>query len=151
MSVKNTFILVAEDCPTFDGRVPPLKDGQPCEARLQYALLSQHPYEYDLNALNYAVHCLLADKNPTPSDRDEFLSRSHPCLRKSPLTQVYGWGVHYDWAGRIALYPANSVAYQRLCRDPALTVVRAWPQAKMLTHETGLNPGVRHVALQSVA
>lgn len=151
MSVKNTFIIISEDCPTVGGRVPPHEDGRPSEARLQYELLSQHPYEYDIEALNFTVHCLRYGKDPVRASKAEFLSRPQPCLRTSPLTQTYGWGVHYDWAGRIALYPANSIAYQRLMRDPALMLVRAACQSKASPQTTGLYPRPGQQALQSVA
>lgn len=153
MSIVNTFILVAEDCPAA-GSIPPFKAGKPTTARLQYELLTQHPYEYDLNELNFAVHCLMNECEPTQAYKDEFMSRSHPCLRTSPLTRVYGWGVHYDWAGRIAIYPANAMAYQKLIRDPSLTVQRALRnRARGLSsvQVAGDDPTFRPQAFQSVA
>ena len=56
--------------------------------------------------------------------RAAFFAKPHPCLRASPLPKRYGWGVHYDAHGRIALYAMESEDYRRLSRggagDPAL-------------------------------
>jgi hypothetical protein len=38
-------------------------------------------------------------------------------MRASPLTKQYGWGAHYDEAGRIALYAVQSEEYRRFSRD----------------------------------
>lgn len=150
MSITNTFILIAEDCPTA-GAVPPLKAGKPTTARFQYELLSEHPYEYNLDELNFAVHCRFNECEPTPSYKQAFLSRSHPCLRTSPLTRAFGWGVHYDWAGRIAIYPANTIAYQKLIRDPSLNVQRAIRNRANSTQMASQNPAFRQEIFQSVA
>ena len=34
-------------------------------------------------------------------------------MRASPLPKKYGWGVHHDRAGRIALYGVESEEYRR--------------------------------------
>jgi hypothetical protein len=42
----------------------------------------------------------------------ELLSKPHPCLRASMLPKKFGWGVHYDSEGRIALYGKESPEYR---------------------------------------
>ena len=34
-------------------------------------------------------------------------------MRASPLTKRYGWGVHHDAAGRMALYGVGTAEYRR--------------------------------------
>jgi hypothetical protein len=48
---------------------------------------------------------------------DDFLARSHTCLRASSLAKKYGWGFHFDSKGRVALVPVESAEYKRLARD----------------------------------
>ena len=47
------------------------------------------------------------------------------CMRSSPLPKTYGWGLHFDAAGRVALVSLESPDYERLSRDPGLTQTRA--------------------------
>nr|WP_281349931.1 DUF6157 family protein [Paenibacillus tengchongensis] len=38
-------------------------------------------------------------------------AKKHPCLRASMLPKRYGWGVHFNGEGRIALYAMESPEY----------------------------------------
>ena len=42
------------------------------------------------------------------------------------LAKRYGWGIHIDSHGRVALVAVESEEYQRLAADPALRHVRAF-------------------------
>jgi len=101
------------------GRIPPARDGDRTIARLHYDLLSQHPYEFDLDSFNFEVYCLKNHIAPEHRDahRAEFFSKGHPCMRASPLTKTYGFGAHYNGAGRIAIYPVDSKAYAKFLSD----------------------------------
>ncbi len=46
--------------------------------------------------------------------RAHFFAKSQACLRASPLPKSYGWGLHFDGEGRVALCPMESEAYRRL-------------------------------------
>lgn len=47
-------------------------------------------------------------------------------MRASALPKRYGWGVHHDGAGRLALYGVESDAYRDLARGAdGLAVVKA--------------------------
>ncbi len=60
-----------------------------------------------------------------PAERERFLSQEKPRLRVSALAKRYGWGIHVDSQGRVALVPVESAEYQRLAADRALRHVRA--------------------------
>jgi len=125
--ITNTFIRVADDTRATTGTPPPDKGEPRSIARLHYDLLSGHPYQYDMDALNFTVFRLrsgLSD-DEAEAERDAFFSRGHPCMRASPLTKTYGFGAHYDSAGRIAIYPMESDAYRTLMNDPANSVEMA--------------------------
>ena len=52
----NTFIEVAEDCPAMQGEVPPLNDKSKSVARLQYEILSNHPYQFTSDDVLFRVY-----------------------------------------------------------------------------------------------
>jgi hypothetical protein len=127
MTIANTFITIAEDSPATMGTVPPQKGEERTIARLHYDLLSEHPYEFDLDSFNFEVYCLKNHIEPEHRDahRAEFFSKGHPCMRASPLTKTYGFGAHYNGNGKIAIYPVDSVAYGKFLNDPEIRVEKA--------------------------
>lgn len=119
MSYKDTFVQVALDCPATRGVVPVGKgERQPIHV-IQYELLSKNPYRFTDDDLLYEVHVrhkeISLEERQTRAQeiRDELLANPHPCMRASLLPKKYGWGVHYDGKGRLALYPSESAAYAR--------------------------------------
>lgn len=115
---RNTLILVAADCPAERGVVPSAgKAGKPVHV-IQYELLAERPYHYTHEDLLYEVH---VRHKAVPDDelqsrgndiRAELLAKPHPCMRASMLPKKYGWGVHFDAEGRMALYGKESPEYQ---------------------------------------
>lgn len=118
----NTFVLVAPDCPATRGTEPPPRGAGPTVAGLQYALLASSPYTLTLEDLIYAVHVRRSGLSGGEAAereeavRAELFAKSHPCMRASPLPKSYGWGVHHDERGRIAIYGVESDEYARLAR-----------------------------------
>lgn len=127
MFITNTFIRVADDTRATAGTPPPDKSEPKSIARLHYDLLAPNPYQYDLDALNFAVFCArhALDDDEAEAQRLAFFARNHPCMRASPLTKTYGFGAHYDQAGRIAIYPMEGSDYRALQTDPAIKVEMA--------------------------
>jgi hypothetical protein len=123
----DTFIEVAEDSRATSGEVPSAKNGAPTVAGLQYAMLADAPYVHTSDDVLFGVH---ADRRGVPDSdraaaRAAFFSKGQPCFRASPLTKQYGWGVHADAEGRIALVAVGSEEYARLAADPGLQHLRA--------------------------
>ncbi len=125
----NTFLLVAADCPATRGVVPTSRGGRETVASIQYALLTENPYRFTHEELLFAVHVrhkgIKDDELAARGEaiRAEFFSKPHPCLRASPLPKSYGWGVHYDALGRIALIAVDSEEYRPLARGERGTKV----------------------------
>lgn len=122
----NTFIEVADDCPATHGEVPPVK-GSKTVANLQYEMLQGHPYEYTSDDVLFAV---FAQRNQIPEEalaeqRSLFFAKGQPCLRASPLTKRYGWGVHSNDEGKIALFGMESEAYQDMVANQAIEKTKA--------------------------
>jgi len=136
MSYSNVFIKVAEDCPASRSAVPVAKrDAVPAHV-VQYELLTTHPYRYGHEDLVYAVYVrqkgISGEVLATDADaiRAELFSKGHPCLRASSLTKRYGFGAHYDEAGKIALYPVESPEYEQFMQDESVRKLPAMRNKK---------------------
>lgn len=120
------FIEVAPDSPTQKSIVPQQKNGKPTIATIEYELLNRKPYAYTLSELKFATHVQHKQIPPTEVKahgkqlREEFFAKPYACMRGSPLTKQYGWGVHYDEQGKIAIYPAESKEYERFVADKSM-------------------------------
>lgn len=123
----NTFIAIADDCRAGSGEIPPQKSSEKTTANLQYEMIRNNPYQYTSDDVLFSVHAAKNDLTDIelPAERKIFFSKGQPCLRASPLTKRYGWGVHSNAEGKIALYPAGSAEYQKLLNDNSLTHTRA--------------------------
>lgn len=115
----DTFIEVAEDCPVTTAEVPQTKRDTKSVARLQYELMAEAPYHHTSDDIIFTVH---AERSGIPeagraAARERFFAKGQPCLRTSPLAKRYGWGIHSDVAGRVALVPIDSDDYRQLAGD----------------------------------
>lgn len=145
-TITNTFIRIADDSPARQGVVPKIREGaEPSLARRHYELLIEHPYEYDIDSFNFEIWCRRnhIDEADRGSHRESFFSKGHPCMRGSPLTKTHGWGAHYNSAGKIAIYPVDSVAYRKLLNDPGNRVEMAMRSARPKSGSSA-QPASRH-------
>ncbi|KQL46088.1 hypothetical protein AN963_13915 [Brevibacillus choshinensis] len=118
-AILDTFVQVAQDCPVTVGVVPTTKkNAKPSIHMIQYELLSASPYHYTLEDLIYEVHIrhkeIPVEQVEQHGDRirAELFQKSHPCMRASMLPKKFGWGVHYDSEGKLALYGMETEPYR---------------------------------------
>ncbi len=114
LTITDTFVLVAADCPATVAEVPAARGGSPTVAVVQYELLATAPYSLTLEDLIFETHLRRTGEPRTAAGRAALFAKSHPCMRASPLPKRYGWGVHHDAAGRIALFAVESKEYREL-------------------------------------
>ena len=112
----DTFICIAEDSTAGTGTPPPEKADNPSIASRTYRMISEHPYRYTSDDVVFTVH---ADRKQIPeAEREDaraaFFSKGQPCLRASDLGKKYGWGIHADAEGRVALFGVETEEYERL-------------------------------------
>lgn len=115
----NTFITVSPDCPAEFGIVPPDKKGGLTKPGLEYKLAVSQPYGYTQEELMYEVH--VRHKAFAPEEleargteiRDDFFSKPKACLRASMLPKKYGWGIHFNESGKLALMAVESAEYHQ--------------------------------------
>lgn len=110
----DTFIAVAPDSPATAAAVPPTRSGaEPSVAGLTHAMITAEPYGHTSDDVIFTVW---ADRRSVPeagreAARADFFSTGQACLRSSDLGKRYGWGVHSDSQGRVALYALDSPEY----------------------------------------
>lgn len=129
---QNAFITVADDCPVLAGEAPPVKAGARTIANIQYELVSRHPYKFTSDDVIFQVYAERNDltKSELKEARAQFFSKGQPCFRASPLTKRYGWGVHSNEEGKIAIYGRETPEYEKLANDSSLEVVKAMRSKK---------------------
>jgi hypothetical protein len=128
MNYYDTLVEVADDCPVSAAQVPQARGGKKTKAVVEFDLLVEHPYTYTEEDIAFEVYAVLHDipKAKRPTERKRFLSKGHPHLRVSALAKRYGWGIHNNAEGEIALIAVESPEYKRLLNDPHTTKVKAF-------------------------
>lgn len=120
MSYTDTFIRVSPDTKATSGTVPPEKADSRTVAGWQHALLTEKPYQLTERELYFQLHCHRQGIPPAEAEKQRdaicarIFAKPQACLRASPLPKSYGWGVHYDELGRIALAAMESATYRQL-------------------------------------
>ena len=121
----NTFIEIAEDCPISNAEVPPQK-GEKSVANLQFDMIMAQPYTYTSDEVIFGIYALRNGiENNKAEARKTFFSKGQACLRASPLGKRYGWGVHHNAEGKVAIYPAESIEYQQFVADNSVKKTKA--------------------------
>ena len=123
----DTLVEIAEDCPATLAEMPPLKGDKKTVANLQFEMLYEHPYKYTSDEVLFGVFAIRKEfsKSEMDEQRNAFFSKGQPCFRASPLTKRYGWGVHSNSEGQIAMIEMNSKAYKKLQADSNVKKVKA--------------------------
>ena len=122
LNYYDTFIEVAGDCPVTKAEVPQPKGGKKTQAVLEYDMIAHHPYKYTEEDISFETYAVRHDipREAWPTERQKYLAQDHPCLRGSALGKRYGWGIHNDRNGRVALVPIESAEYRKLANDSKL-------------------------------
>ena len=127
----DTFIEVSDDTKANCGTPPSSKDKKSI-AEMQYELISKNPYKYTSDDILFQLFAL---KNNLPEEeyqqaREQFYSKGQPCFRTSPLTKTYGFGIHYDCTGKMAVYGMETAEYQSFIVDDKIKKVKAMKSSK---------------------
>jgi len=123
----NAFIEAAEDCPAIIAEIPPQKGDYKTIANLHFDMIAHHPYRYTSDDVIFNAYAQknYISKDELNTERKKFFSKGQPCLRTSPLAKRYGWGIHSNEAGKVALYAIESNEYKKLAKDRQLEHVKA--------------------------
>ena len=112
----DTFITVAPDSAAVTATVPPERASGPTVASATFAMIAERLYGVRSSEVIFTVW---ADRRSIPADQREqawaeFYAKGQACLRASDLAKRYGWGIHADHDGRLALYGVDTPEYAAL-------------------------------------
>lgn len=127
LNYYDTFISVAADTRALGGTEPPANGSV---ARTQFEMLAEHPYAFTQEQVLFETSAAVRHAGGLEPDERarlhaEFVGRPQACLRASPLPKTYGWGLHFDAAGRVALCGLGSSEYDAFTGDESLTQLAA--------------------------
>jgi Family of unknown function (DUF6157) len=107
--------------------MPPQRAAGKSIAAMQFELVRQHPYTYTSDDVLFLVSAERSGlaKREYPEARKRMFARGQACLPSSPLAKRYGWGIHANSEGHIALIGAETDAYKRLQRDETVRKLKA--------------------------
>ena len=131
MNYVNTFIAVAPDTSAKAGIVQPGRGDKKSIAQLEYELISGKPYTLTQEEVQFSVH-VQRHGIPTAELKAKraklwsgFFFKPMACMRASPLPKSYGWGLHFDAEGKVALVAIESPEYSRLLKNSAIKQLSA--------------------------
>ncbi len=128
----NTFIEIADDSTIVHGEVPPVKGEKRTVANIQFDIISKNPYRFTSDDVLFQVYASRNDLTVPEYEeaRRKFFCKGQACFRASPLTKKYGWGMHNNEEGKIALYGAETPMYEKLVNDKEVKKVKAMRSSK---------------------
>ncbi|PQA92951.1 hypothetical protein B0A69_12325 [Chryseobacterium shigense] len=128
----NTFIEIADDCPVSYAETPPEKKVKTL-ASLQYEQIKKNPYRYSSDDIIFECYALKNDicESEKQQEKIQFFSKGQPCLRSSPLAKRYGFGIHHNEEGKVAIFAVESKEYQILLNDNTINKVKAMRSKKI--------------------
>ena len=106
---QEVLILIATKCSMKRGTKPVSNREQPTIAMHQYDVLTEMPYQLDYDELKKEVHENRRGKTDLKPDSYD--------MRRSELCKVWGWGIHQDKNGKLALVGCETKEYRRLVKD----------------------------------
>ncbi|MFM9276673.1 DUF6157 family protein [Paenibacillus jiagnxiensis] len=118
LNYYNTFITVSSDCPVMEGTIPQERAGKPTKAGIEYELAARQPYFYTQEELLYQVYIRHKEIPEEELERQgavirgAFFGKSQACLRASMLPKKFGWGIHFNAEGKLAMVPMESEQYR---------------------------------------
>lgn len=123
----DTFIEIAEDCSAIQAEIPPIKGDNKTVANLQFDIIHKNPYKYTSDDVLFQVFAIKKEiiEDELLEAKKLFFAKGQACFRASPLTQRYGWGLHSDAEGKIALIGEGSIEYEKLKNTPELKILKA--------------------------
>ena len=126
----DTFIEIAEDSPIDFAEIP--LNIKPTVASLQYDMVSKNPYLYTSDEVIFKIHALKNDISEQEREEanKQFFSKGQPCFRASALGKRYGFGIHYNEEGKMALYGAETIEYKKYLEDETVKKLKAMRSKK---------------------
>lgn len=118
--IRNAFITISEDSDVDRSIIPGPKR---TIAKIKYEILIENPYKFTERQLFYEVHVVHRKRNDLKIDSYQ--------IKRSPLVQKFGWGIHADNEGRLALVAKESSIYSKLIANDNIKKIKAYKRKKI--------------------
>lgn len=115
-------ITISEDSPTKIAVVPVSKRKSKTLPQMYFEELKAQPYKYTEQELAKRIH---HDLRNMPHLKIENYN-----IKRSPLLERFGWGIHVDGAGRLGLVGCDSEKYLQFLQNPDIKKVKAYRTRK---------------------
>ncbi|HEX7064042.1 MAG TPA: DUF6157 family protein [Bacillales bacterium] len=127
MNYYNTLILISDDSPVQESKIPISGRPRKTIAEIEYELLSEKPGRYTQDELQFETHMKHKEipENIRSEERTRFQGKSRACMRASALPKRFGWGIYFDADGKAELVPVESDQYQELLIREDIKKVKA--------------------------
>jgi Family of unknown function (DUF6157) len=125
--LKFHFIVKSDDCGLEEAVIPVPRNGKATNASIEYKLISSRPYEFTQEEVQFKTYVIknnLENSSSLKELREQFFNKSRACFRASPLVKSYGWGIHYNGEGLVAIYDSSSKEYQQFLSDENVKVLK---------------------------
>jgi hypothetical protein len=119
-ALMEQLITVSEDYPSKKSKQP-LREGT--AIKLLHDVLEANPYKYTEREYFHHVHHVLRKR--TDLKIDEYK------IRRSDLVKKYGYGIHTNAEGKIAMVPCESTKYKMLLEDESIAKVQGYKLSKV--------------------
>lgn len=95
-------------------------------------MLYENSYKYTSDEVLFQVFAIRNEftEGELEEQKEHYFSKGQPCFRASPLTKQYGWGVHSDNEGKIAIFGVKTDEYSQFIADDKLKKVKAMRSKK---------------------
>lgn len=95
-------------------------------------MIAAASYQYTSDDIIFQVYAERRNLTPDeyPEARTVFFSKGQACLRASPLTKTYGYGIHSNSEGKVALCGMETAIYRKFVADENTTKVKAMKSAR---------------------
>jgi hypothetical protein len=115
---REELIEVATDSPAKRSEEPPDSSPEKRVDRIEYEVLAENPYKFTEREFYYEVNVVRRKRSDLKIE-----SRS---IKRLPLVKKYGWGIHRNADGKLALVACESSRYKELLADPLVKKTRAY-------------------------
>ncbi len=98
---------------------------------MQYEHIGNNSFKFSFDDILFQVYADRKDLKVSEykQAREKFFSKGQPCLRTSPLTKTYGYGIHSNCDENIALYGIE-INDADFIKDPDIFKVKAMKSGK---------------------
>jgi hypothetical protein len=116
--VREELIEMASDSTAVRGEVPPDNGMRKTIPRISYEVLADNPYRFDEREFYHEVHIVRCGR---PNLKIENYN-----IKRLALVKRYGWGIHRNAGGKLALVACESSRYKELQADPQVKRTKAY-------------------------